>query len=296
MGQTRRDFITLVSAALTGSPAHAGSGPTFVAPFAGVTIQQAIDRIKAAVPAHAVADTVDTVKAGDASKPLRAIVTTFLASSEVIQKAADTGANLVITHEPVFYNHRDQTEWLKGDAVLEHKRQLIDRHGLVVWRFHDFWHQKDPDPMTSTLMRNAGLPTGGTGEQEGIVEIPPVTLSGLAMNLKQKLDLPSVRFAGSPRMICRRVGVAPGAAGGQAQILGLSKKGIDVLVCGEISEWETNEYARDAAFAGINKAVIVLGHVFSEEPGMKLLAEWLPTVLPGIPVRHIPVGDPFTRL
>jgi putative NIF3 family GTP cyclohydrolase 1 type 2 len=296
MDQTRRDFMNLVSVALMGTGAHSPDAHASGPPSPDLTIQQAIDRIKAAVPARPVANTVDTVKIGDASKPLRAIATTFLATSEVIQKAATIGANLVISHEPIFYNHRDETEWLKGDPVLEHKRQLIGKHGLVVWRFHDFWHQKRPDPMTSTLIQNAGLPPGGSGDREGIIEIQPVPLSRLAQDLKQKLNLPSVRFAGNPQMVCRRVGIAPGAAGGRSQILGLSKRGVDVLVCGEISEWETNEYARDAAFAGINKAVIVLGHVHSEEPGMKLLAEWLPTVLPGIQATHVPAGDPFTRL
>ena len=39
--------------------------------------------------------------------------------------------------------------------------------------------------------------------------------------------------------------------------------------------------------------MIVLGHVFSEEPGMEWLAEWLQPKLPGIPVLHIPSGEPF---
>jgi putative NIF3 family GTP cyclohydrolase 1 type 2 len=296
MNQTRRDFINLVSAALAATGSQSISARASAAPLPALTIEQAIDRIKAAVPARPVANTVDTIKMGDASKPLRAIATTFLATCEVIQKAAGLEANLVISHEPIFYNHRDETDWLKGDSVLEYKRQLIGKHGLVVWRFHDFWHQRNPDPMTVTLMKNAGLPPGGTGEQEGIVEIPPVPLSELALTLKQKLGLPAVRFAGNPKLVCRKVGIAPGAAGGQTQILGLSRMGLDVVVCGEISEWETNEYARDAAFAGINRGVIVLGHVHSEEPGMKLLADWLPTVLPGVPVNHVPAGDPFSRL
>ena len=79
-----------------------------------ITIQQAIDTIIAAVPGGPPPDTVDTVKIGDPTQPLTGIVTTFLATVEVIEQAAQLGANLIITHEPIFYNHRDETDWLAG--------------------------------------------------------------------------------------------------------------------------------------------------------------------------------------
>ena len=83
-----------------------------------ITIQQAIDTIIAAVPGGPPPDTVDTVKIGDPTQPLTGIVTTFLATVEVIEQAAQLGANLIITHEPIFYNHRDETDWLAGKSDL----------------------------------------------------------------------------------------------------------------------------------------------------------------------------------
>ena len=88
-----------------------------------ITIQQAIDAIISAVPGAAVPgtppqDTVDTVKIGDPAQPLTGIVTTFLATVEVIEQASQLGANLIITHEPIFYNHRDESGLAGGQTGL----------------------------------------------------------------------------------------------------------------------------------------------------------------------------------
>ena len=72
------------------------------------TASQVIRRIQERYPAP-VADTVDTVKAGDPATPVTGIATTFLDTMEVLREANRRGLNLVITHEPTFYNHRDNT-------------------------------------------------------------------------------------------------------------------------------------------------------------------------------------------
>ncbi len=63
----------------------------------------------------------------------------------------------------------------------------------------------------------------------------------------------------------------PGAAGGMAQIGLLQKEKPDVLICGEIKEWETAEYIRDMRQMGLKTSLIIPGHSVSEEPGL----EWL---------------------
>ncbi len=78
-----------------------------------------------------------------------------------------------------------------------------------------------------------------------------------------------------------------------SQIRQFSQSGADVLAVGEINEWETCEYARDAISAGQKKALIVLGHANSEEPGMKYLAEWLKPLVPGVKITHVPCGEPM---
>ena len=43
----------------------------------------------------------------------------------------------------------------------------------------------------------------------------------------------------------------------------------------------------------MNRAIIVLGHERSEEPGMKYLGDWLSFLLPDLPVVFLDAGEPF---
>ncbi|RPJ83820.1 MAG: NGG1p interacting factor NIF3 [Acidobacteria bacterium] len=283
----RRTFLQGVAGAAATLPFV--SRPVTAAP-ADLTISEAIALILKDIPKAPSRDTVDTVKSGDPTRKLTGIVTTFMATYDVIRKAGDLGANLVITHEPTFYNHRDETDWLRSDAVYQAKRRLLDEKGIVVWRFHDYWHAARPDGIMTGVLKKLGWePTG----KERIFTIPAMSLRDLALSLKQKFGSPSVRFVGNPNQSCRTVGLSPGAYGGGPQITLLSREPIDVLVCGEIAEWETSEYVRDAVAAGKAKGLIVVGHVPSEEPGMEWLAEWLKPKLPGVKITHVPAQSPF---
>lgn len=294
---SRRDFLSAVAVALAPHSMHSVTR-NVQEPIVGAspTVQEAIDAILSRIPAESVPDTVDTVKSGDPARPLKGVATTFLATTEVIRRAQDRGANLLITHEPIFYNHRDEIDWLQEDPVYRYKRKLLEESGIVVWRFHDYQHRMKPDPVNQALLADLGLGEAETGGNNTTCEISPTPLGQLARTFKRRLDLPLVRIVGDPGLSCRRIGLLPGAWGGRAQIGLWSRERVDVLVCGEINEWETNIYIQDAISAGHQTGLIILGHVNTEEPGMRLLAEWLRPRFPGISVEHIPMGDPFQYL
>jgi putative NIF3 family GTP cyclohydrolase 1 type 2 len=67
----------------------------------------------------------------------------------------------------------------------------------------------------------------------------------------------------------------------------------DLFVCGETREWELVEYVQDMISSGRKKAMIVMGHVVSEQSGMKYCAEWLKTFIPEVPIDFIPAAEPF---
>jgi len=69
-----------------------------------------------------------------------------------------------------------------------------------------------------------------------------------------------------------------------------------VIIVGEIQEWETAEYIRDARSKGKKIALIVLGHSDSEEPGSDFMAAWLKRNIKGMNVRHIPSQNPLLFL
>lgn len=258
-----------------------------------ITIQETIDTILRVAKVAQFPDTVDTFKTGDATQPLTGIVTTFLATAEVITNAAELGANLIITHEPTFYNHPDATDWLQADPVYQAKRRLIDEHGISVWRFHDYWHMTKPDGIITGVIDRLGWEADPEASYPHVATIAPTSLADLARQLQAQLGVSGVRVTGPDELVCRRIGMLIGASGGAFQIPALGRDDVDAIICGEINEWETCEYVRDAVFFGRPKGLIVIGHAASEEDGMKYLATWLRPHLPDVPITHVACGDPL---
>jgi len=293
--ETRRGFLTRGAAALIAARALPASVADAQDAPAALTVQDVIDRILSDVPAGP-AETVDTVKAGDPTQPVTGIVTTFLASCEVIDRAASLGANLVVTHEPTFYNHRDRVDWLQTDDVYHHKLKLLQDGGIVVWRFHDGIHRIEPDGVVTGVLESLGWKDFAHPDDPRVCEIPPMSLPELATIFRERLGTMRVLAVGDPGRRYRTVGLMVGAAGGESQIRFARETGVEVLVVGELAEWETSEYVRDATHAGLSRAALVVGHAASEEPGMKWLAEWLRPRFPGVNVTHVPLRDAMRPL
>ena len=294
---SRRDFLVHLSAAACAGGLMSASGllkGDF--PAAAVTCQDIIDTIVKSSMGTLPGGTVDTVKAGDPSRKASGITTTFLATCEVIRKSADHGNNLIITHEPVFYNHLDQTDWLRDDPVYLYKKKLLDDTGAVIWRCHDTIHSMKPDGIMLGMRKKLGWEAYADPRNPELYHLPETTLAGLAESLKTMFSLAHVRSIGDPGMPVRTVGYLAGAPGGTAQIGFLERVNPDAIVCGEIHEWETSEYVRDARDSGRKTGMILIGHVPSEEAGMAWLAEWLKSRFSGLRVDHIPAGNPFVYL
>lgn len=289
---SRRDFLASLPLMVGGSTLlpHALAQQH---PPSEMTIQEVIDVILEAIPGAPREDSVDTVKTGDPSQAVTGIVTSCFATGSVIQQAVHAGANFIITHEPTFYNHLDETDWLNGDTIYNAKRRLIDEHGIVVWRFHDYWHQHQPDGILTGMLKKIGWERYVDPERPNVCVIPEQSLGYLTTSLKEKLSIPFLKTMGNPLIPCKRVGMLLGAWGGRPQISLLSEAGIDVMVCGEVNEWETAEYVRDAIHFGHQLGLIVLGHAVSEEEGMAWLVDWLQPRLPDVAITHIPATDPF---
>jgi putative NIF3 family GTP cyclohydrolase 1 type 2 len=164
-----------------------------------------------------------------------------------------------------------------------------------VWRFHDYWHSHKPDGVLSGVLKKAGW-NEYYMEGQHFLTIPAITLKDLAMHLKSSLEIKQVRVIGRLDQQCRKISLIPGAGGGQMQISVVEKEQPDVLIVGEVNEWETAEYIRDMQLLGGETSLIILGHSVSEEPGMEYLKEWLQPKIEGIKVTHVASGDPFTYL
>lgn len=259
-------------------------------------VKDVIACIVADVPGALFAKTVDTLKTGDPEQVVTGIVTTFLASGDVIERAAAAGANLIITHEPTFYEHEDPTDWLGDDPVYAAKRDLIASTGMAIWRFHDYLHSLTPDPTFAGLFEALGWSDTVDPQTFFAAQRPPTTLGKLIDEVKTKLQIANVRVVGDPNQSVSRVGLMVGAPPGRWHIKAFQEAALDVLIAGEINEWETSEYVRDALRIGLSKSLVVIGHSVSEEDGMRVIVPWLQARLPDLPITFLPTGHPLRMM
>ncbi len=262
---------------------------------AGLTARQVIERIQSQVGVPWRAETVDTFKAGDPDTRVTGIATTMMATYDVLVRSAAAGKNLIITHEPTFYSHLDRVDGLEKehDPVWEAKERFIKEHNLVVWRFHDHWHMHRPDGIMTGVVRALRWQEFQLATDPGLFALPEMTVEQLAEQMKQRLGIHVVRVVGNPQMKVRNVGLSPGASGPLSHRQRLQRDNLEVLAIGEVPEWETIEYVADAVAEGKHKALILLGHIPSEQPGMEDCAVWLKTFVKEVPVAFIPTAEPY---
>src|SRR5438270_6081843 len=261
-----------------------------------LTARQVIERIQAHVGVPWNSDTVDTFKAGNPEAPVTGIAVTMMATLDVLKRAAASGNNLIITHEPTFFSHLDKADELaegETDPVLAEKRAFIEKHGLIIWRFHDHWHARKPDGIQAGMVHALGWEKFQDPANEHLFTVPRTTVEVLAAELKARLGIRVVRVVGEPHMHVTRVAMSPGAAGFGSETRALEIPDIEVLVVGETREWETVEYVADAVTEGKHKALIILGHIPSEQAGMEECTRWLKDFVKEVPVSFIPSAEPF---
>jgi putative NIF3 family GTP cyclohydrolase 1 type 2 len=260
-----------------------------------LTAGQVIDRIKTNVGIPWRAQTVDNIIAGSAETPVKGIATTMMATLDVVRRAAASGKNMVITHESTFFSHQDRTEQLLQDPTYQFKLDFLNQNNIVVFHFHDHWHGRKPDGIAVGMMRELGWEKYADPQNPKSFTFPEVSLARLAREMETKLKIRTMRVVGDPKLPVRRVLASWGNVSQTPGIPFFARPEVDVLVIGETHEWELVEYAQDTIAAGKKKALIVLGHVVSEQAGMKYCAEWLKEFIKEVPIEFIAAEEPFWR-
>jgi len=292
----RREFISTVVKAASVS-ALLGIPTVGISVSSGsvraYTVQEVINIILKEIPGSPIANTVDTLKSGSGDQQVTGIVSTMFATVKVIEAAAKVNANFIIAHEPTYYNHNDDPNWVKNNEVQKRKQALLEEKKIAVWRFHDHWHRYRPDGIRNGVLKKLGWLPYYQPDNPAMVQIPSLSLNDLVAHCKSSLGIAHLRVVGDMNQQCSRIGLIPGAAGSEMQVSLVEKERPDVLIIGETREWETVEYIRDGRMLGEKTSLIVLGHAASEEPGMEWLVDWLQPKVPEIKITHIASGDPF---
>jgi len=306
----RRKFIALTATGVAATPLVAR------ARWIGgrVTALEVVERIKKNIGVEWKPETVDGFKAGDPSSGVTGIVTTALASLDVLGRAVKTGANLIITSEPTFFSRADTpTPPVRRpfgarassapaepsvppppDPVFTGKDDFIKEHGMIIFRLSDHWSLRTPNPLAQGLADSLGWSkVAGEGDLKTMT-IPEASLDALVVHVKKSLNSRGgLRIVGDPALRIRTIGILPGSTPIQASIAMLPR--VDALIAGEVREWESVEYVRDSVALGEKKALILVGRIVSEEPGMRACSDWMKTIVPEVSSSWISAGDPYWR-
>ena len=256
------------------------------------TAQEVVRRIQTSLGGEWPPEGPDGFKAGDPNTRITGIATTAMATLDVLKRASKAGANLVITYEPTFFSRQDAP--VPGDPVYQSKKEFIDKNRLVVFRLRDHWQARKENDMLAGLAEALGWTKYRVKPDDVLYKIPAISAEDAVALVRERLNLRGgLRAVGNRKAQVRRVLLYPGVM--TTATMWQRYGETDLMVAGEVREWENTHYAADIHTIGEKRALVTIGRVASEDPGMRACAKWLKTVMPDIPARWIAAGDLYWR-
>ncbi len=250
----------------------------------------------------------DEYKCGNPEDECTGIVTALVPTVNVIRKAIELNANLIIVHEPIFYTSLDKGGWYQDfeNEVYNEKRKLIDDHHICIWRDHDHLHAHNPDGIFTGTMKYYGFGDNYEVISDGhmfssfVVRFEEKTLGELCEFFSKKIPLNGVRVIGnleqkvsSMAFIGHLYPMGDLNDEYSVKMIKIAQM-VDVVIPGETIDWTLLSYIRDAVELGKNKAMISIGHFNGEELGSKYMKDWLGDLIDHqVEITYVPSGDMY---
>ncbi|MFT8459393.1 MAG: Nif3-like dinuclear metal center hexameric protein [Liquorilactobacillus ghanensis] len=256
--------------------------------------------------------TRDKILYGKTDIECTGIVTTTWATTDVIKRTVKLGANLIICHEALFWNHGDKQDWLiesKNQTYFE-KKKLLDETGVTIWRNHDYVHSGIPltdgtykDGIFWGFAKYLGWEKYWVNSENDdilpiVFNLPQTTGLQVANKLIETFNLNGARIEGNPETIIKKA-VIPYHNLGDAkkEIRFIDKQNINLVIGLELIDFTLAEYIRDSSMLGKNKCIVTVGHFNTEEAGMRYMVNYIPKALQSdIPCYFVQSGDMYSYL
>jgi dinuclear metal center YbgI/SA1388 family protein len=202
------------------------------------------------------------------------------ASLELFERAAETGAELLVVHHGLFW----RTEPLVVDRRLRGRLSALFRADMTLLAYH---LALDAHPEVGNNVRLAtqlGVTPDRAFAEIGIggTASPSVTLTELVDRVRTAVGREPLVFAEGPADVSR-VAVVTGAAG--YELIRAAREGYDCLVTGEPEE-PSLQAARE-----LGVSLIAAGHHATERLGVQALTERIGTEF-GLPWEFVEVENP----
>jgi len=232
--------------------------------------------------------TVDTVKAGDGNRDIRRAEVCWYPSFDTIREAANRDCQLLVCHEPMFWEHSvDELSWRrKGPGVP--KQRLLEETNMVVLRVHDTWDQWPEigirDSWAAFLGFEKRVYASENHNYHAIYEIPKQPLKAFAQDIANRVGVigeDSVQVIGDPGKLVCRPAIGVGCVIPNQETI---ESGADVL----IGCYDGAQYWRDRErFFESGAAVITVEHGTCELPGIESLCRYLAQQYPDVTFEYL---------
>ncbi len=218
--------------------------------------------------------------AGDYGREISKVYISLDASGEAVDSAVRDGCDMILTHHPLLFK---PVKSLRSDDYIGRRLIKMTENHINYFAMHTNFDVSVMGKIAAdTLGVRAEMPLEVTGEYEGepfgigfVGDLDlPVTLRELAAFVRNRFDLPPVRFFGDGDTLVSRIAVCPGS-GKDMDGFALSA-GAQVLLSGDIG----HHYGIDCVEKGL--CVIDAGHHGLEHIFVDYMKGWLAEHFPGL--------------
>ncbi len=241
---------------------------------------------------------------GSPDDRVEGILIAWMATCESLRAAARRSRNLVICHEPPFFDEEpqppayrwrsppDEKPYERDDHPNKKRRKIIEEAHLTLLQIH---YGLDRLCIYEDFAEATGLgeAVAGVGYEKVFLLPKPMKLRELAEAVARRMEHIPIRIVGDPERRVTRAGNLWGGVTLSSNRYWMRKQienGAEVIVCGEVNE--------EAMFFAIEYgvALIVTAHAPSENIGLANFASMLKKSFLEVPIDFFDVGLPFLNL
>lgn len=248
--------------------------------------------IEAAYPREAALD-FDNVGllAGRAEKEVERVYIALDATDAVIDRAAEAGADMLITHHPLIFSPLKK---ITDEDFISRRIVKLIQNDISYYAMHTNYDVLGMAELSEKILgiqdtEVLDVTMEKEGKPEGIGRVgkleKTMTLEECCVYVKHKLNLGSLKVFGDMSAEVSRLAISPGS--GKTAVPAALAKGADVLVTGDIGHHD----GLDAVEQGL--AIIDAGHYGTEYIFIDDMKHFLEEKLPVLEVVTTPVIHPF---
>ena len=209
---------------------------------------------------------------GDRNAEVTKILFALDAVDEVIDEAADIGAQLIITHHPLIFKGAGS---VSTDTALGRRIIKLIKNNISLYSAHTNFDiaEGGTNSVLAQLLGltdTEGLVPSGDAFLGKVGSLPhPMTLRILAELIMQKTGAPALNITGDADKTVNRVGLCTGSGADRDFMLAAKQKGCDAYITGDVKYHEA-QFAAD-----IDLALIDATHYYTESIAIPYLCKYI---------------------